>query len=575
MPGPDRRRRALAVVVALAAAGGAVVLLPGTTEAASGATPRPTPGTPHVLRPLTATEEPPGTLRVDAAGTATLVDTNTECGAPAADPVPDGQDIVVKIGQGPAFVVGRIDASWWAKPPYGDATWQLQLRGFMWLQPLARRAYQDGQTQSMKTLVDQVLAFHRQNPDPGAGTATSKAKANASGWDEGTALRRLGAENCLYSLTHDARIAAVMAKDVNVQFGPRYYGPPSYIVHNHGVMADLAVVRAADLVGRADWSKRSISRLVANAAGPWTPVGTSIEQSSGYHLFNVALWHEVVDMLGTHGVAASSVQRVRDLVARADRVSPWLTEPDGHLVVLGDSTAAAGVRRSLWTGRTFRDDRAGLGVGRWSWTDSDTSYYTIRYGPRRTAHGQQERAGVTWSTGGRRVLVGPGKAPYDAAGNYRAWGGGPRAHNVAIADHHALDLKAAVALKGRTIRASSHSWTTEDRLFGVRHVRQYSIVRGTRTLVVKDTYDGRAALHQFWHLDPSWTLVSRSRDGKRLTFRSGTRSLTVTTTGVATVLRGISRPLAGWNFPDFGTRVPANEIQVRAAGTATTTFALR
>jgi hypothetical protein len=41
------------------------------------------------------------------------------------------------------------------------------------------------------------------------------------------------------------------------------------------------------------------------------------------------------------------------------------------------------------------------------------------------------------------------------------------------------------------------------------------------------------------------------------------------------VLRGVSRPMAGWNFPDFGTKLPANEIQMRAAGAATTTFVVR
>jgi hypothetical protein len=112
------------------------------------------------------------------------------------------------------------------------------------------------------------------------------------------------------------------------------------------------------------------------------------------------------------------------------------------------------------------------------------------------------------------------------------------------------------------------------RLFGLRHVRGYTILRDARQLTVKDTYEGRAAFRQYWHLDPSWTLRSVSRDGKRLRFASPGGTVNVTTTGVATVLRGVTRPIAGWNFPDGNSRVPANEIQVRAAGTATTTFVL-
>jgi hypothetical protein len=496
------------------------------------------------------------------------------CGGAARDPVPAGKPIVVKIGSGPSFTVGKIPAVWWRKPPQADAGWQLQLRGMLWVPPLAQRAYQDGQTASLRALVDQVLAFHRQDPDPGTRTATSTANANRWGWDEGTALRRLGTENCLYALTKDRRLASAMAAEVNVEFGPRYYGPPRFIVHNHGVWADLGVVRAADLLGRRDWATRSINRLLTNAPKPWTPAGTSIEQSSSYHLFNVRLWGQVADMLAVHRVAAASVARVRSLVNKADRVSPWLTEPDGRLVVLGDSEASAGVTRSRWTARTFRDGVAGLIVGKWAWTDPATTYYTIRYGPPRIAHGQQERAGITWSPRGRRVLVGPGSAPFDPAGNYRAWGIGPAAHNVSTADRRALDLKASVTVTGSTIRGPAHSWSTQDRLFGLRHVRGYTTLRDAGQLTVKDTYDARAAFRQYWHLDPSWTLRYRSRDGKRLRFASPRGTVNVVTTGAATVLRGVTRPVAGWNFPDGNSRVPANEIQIKAAGTATTRFVL-
>jgi hypothetical protein len=211
---------------------------------------------------------------------------------------------------------------------------------------------------------------------------------------------------------------------------------------------------------------------------------------------------------------------------------------------------------------------------RWSWTDPTTTYYTIRYGPPRIAHGQQERAGITWSPHALRVLVGPGKAPFDPAGSYRAWGTGPAAHNVSTVDGRALDPKAWVSVKGSTIRPTAHTWATQDRLFGVGHVRTYKVLGATRTLTVKDTYDGTAAFRQYWHLDPGWALTSRSPDGKRLRFVSAGRTLTVTSTGVATVLRGVARPVAGWNFPDGSSRVPEDEIQVKAAGTATTTFVL-
>ncbi len=150
---------------------------------------------------------------------------------------------------------------------------------------------------------------------------------------------------------------------------------------------------------------------------------------------------------------------------------------------------------------------------------------------------------------------------------------GASSHNVAAVDGRRLTASAAVSrVSSTTSRTSVHTWSTADQLYGIKHTRSYAIYRSPRTVTVKDTFAGRVRIHQFWHLDPSWTPASRSTDGRRMTFRSGARTLTVTTTGSTTVLRGVSRPIAGWNSPDGSTRVPAVEIQVRATGTATTTF---
>jgi hypothetical protein len=485
-------------------------------------------------------------------------------------PLPD--PIVVSIPPGPTFTVGRIPATWWKTPPYGDAGWQLNLRGFMWLPPLAQRAADNGQTEALDALVKQVVAFHQQNPDPGTSTTASTANANTWGWDEGTTTRRLEAENHLYALTKDARLVPGLVAGVAVQYGPRFYGPPKYPVHNHGVMADRGIIAAADLLNRSDWRARSITRLVSEAPLPWTKAGWTKEQSSSYHLFNVRLWRGVAEVLSAHlGADDPSAKLVTDLTGKADRISAWLTEPDGRIVVLGDSVLDEGSTRSRWTVRTLRDDEGGLVVGRWSWTDPRTTYYTVRYGPLRWAHGQQERAGITWSTLGRRILVNPGKAPYDPAGNYRSWARWPSAHNVATLDGHTFRDE-PVTMSASTIRADWHHWRTTDAFYGVTHVRQYSVAGYAHQLVVRDTYPSSAGFRQFWHLDPAWQLVARSSDRKRLTFKAGVNTLGVVTTGVASVVRGSTRPVAGWTFPDGASRISACEIQISASTTATTTF---
>ena len=188
----------------------------------------------------------------------------TRCAPRATTPVRNGRRIVVSLPRAPRFVVGRIPASWWPHPPVSAVTWRLAFQSLAWLTPLAQRAADDRQRSALAAIVGQVATFHRQNPDPGT---------NASGWDEGTAMRRLQAENCLYRLTHDRRLRAAMAADVNVQFSNRYYGPPRFPVHNHGELANLMVLDAAHLLGRLHWRDKVLARVRSEAPRAWTRIG--------------------------------------------------------------------------------------------------------------------------------------------------------------------------------------------------------------------------------------------------------------------------------------------------------------
>ncbi|HVN13808.1 MAG TPA: heparinase II/III family protein [Kineosporiaceae bacterium] len=514
---------------------------------------RPTPR-PHVITAV-------GGLGADEAAAAAAA-APARCATATATPVPDGKPIVVSLPPAPRFTVGKIPASWWRHPPVSTASWQLAFLGLTWLPPLAQRAADDRQWSSVAALVQQVVTFHSQNPDPGT---------NAYGWDEGTAMRRLQTESCLYRLSRSSRLAGSITADVNVQFSTRYYGPPRFPVHNHGIMANLAVLDAAQLLGRATWRDKILARFRSEAPRAWTRAGTSWEQSSTYHALDMRLWNRVADAVAQVRPKDGVITLIRSLTARADRVLAWMTEPDGKLVLIGDSDESKGTTRSTWTTRVFRDDQAGLVVGRWAWRDPTTSYYTLRYGPPRWGHGQQDRTGVTWSARGLRILVNPGRFTYDAS-PYQAYAVGQSSHNVAYPSG-SLYTRAAASVTAMTIRAPAQSWTLVDSLYGVRHVRGVMVQRARPSLAVADSFAGGRAFRQMWHLDPSWTLVSRSRNGKRLTFRSGGHVLTVTTTGVFTaVVRGATRPVGGWHFPSHGHRVASAEFATTARGSARTTF---
>jgi hypothetical protein len=496
------------------------------------------------------------------------------CGPASATPVPDGKPIIVRIPPADPFTVGGIPASSWRNPPSTDPTWQQSYRDLIWTKPLAERAAKDHQQKSLNALIDQVVAFHRQNPDP---------KNTRYGWDEATALRRLESENCLYALTHAARLIPGLTADAAVLLGDRYYGPPRFRVHNHGLMANIRLIQAATLLGKPDWKAVAIKRMKAEAPKAFSKLGTAFEQSASYQLHNANVWQQAADLLAaTPGSEAEAATISRTVIA-AKRVYGWMTEPDGNIVQVGDAYGAGKPMDLGAANRVLKDDETGWIIGRWSWTDPATSYYTIRYGPPRYAHGHQDRAGgVTWTTEGVRVLVGPGAFSYETTSGYAQYQKSPQGQNVAIPAGTTAGTGPSTA--SAVIRDSYHRYAVRDTVYGVPHVRGVTVYRDAPPhIVVSDSFAPSLAKppqaskvtswQQHWHLDPQWTLVSSA--STRLTFShpSG-RRLTITTTGrLSSVEKGVARPPAGWHFPSWGVRVAANEVVIRNHGTAcTTTF---
>jgi hypothetical protein len=504
-------------------------------------------------------ERAPGVI---AASASTL----TGCGRPAGTPVPDGKPIVVQLAPAAPFTVGKISKSIWLHPAVSDPAWQLSFYGFMWLHPLAQRAAQDGQQKSLAALVDQVVQFHAADPDHG------KPRL---GWDEGASMRRLTAENCLYQLTGSKRLVPGIKADASVLLGARYYGPPYHQVHNHGVMANLALLHAAALLGNRQWRLTATARLRAESPLAFSRKGVSLEQSSSYQIVNVRLWARAAEALEQAAPADPAVRTLRQVLAKGDRVIAWLTEPDRNLVMIGESDETSGTTRSKAQDRVFRDDQAGLGVGRWSWSDPRTTYYTVRYGPPMRAHGQQDRGGVTWSALGTRILVGPGRYTYDHSSKYYPYAKGPASHNVAFPTRGKRVNTRTVKVRKLSYTSTRHAWQFTDSLFGTAHARALLVDAKAHRLTTTDTFGRTTGFVQKWHLDRAWRLASVSNHGRTAVFtRSGGRRLVLSTTGSISVRRGSTRPVAGWYFPSLGSRSPNVEVIVSARGTATTTFTI-
>ncbi|MDO5627116.1 MAG: heparinase II/III family protein [Mobilicoccus sp.] len=532
----SRRARLAAVLLTAVMAAGSVIAVPTSAHAA-------TPSTDEQWR---------------AAG----------CGFASTTPVPDGSLPAVSMPPAAPWNIGAMTRTHWAQPAVADPTWRLWFYSLRWTRPVAKRAYDDGQTRTLAKVLSQIDSFYRLHPDTGK---------PLMGWDEGTSLRRLETLNCLYILTGDPRLERHMAAEVAVQFSPRYYGPPYAPVHNHGLMANLRVKHAGELTGRRDWVDRSRARIHSESALAFTRQGTSVEQSSDYHLINRTMWLDAANRLEASSPGDPVAKDIRARMEKAAVVGRWLTAPDGDLVQIGDSRRTPGLR-PLGTerARAFRDDEAGLIAGRWSWTDPDTSHYTLRYGPARWAHGHHDKGAVTWSTAGTRVLVGPGYFSYDWSDRFAARARTAQAQNASWPVRGRLDVRAsAIARYGEGNTANRHVWRVSDRVYGVSRSRTVQVEDPARRLVVTDAYPARTAIRQSWHLDPAWDLVNVR--GRTLNLRHADgRTLQITTTGtIVSHRKGSTNPLEGWNYPGPRQRTQNWQITLGGSGTMTTTFTVR
>ncbi len=475
-----------------------------------------------------------------------------------------GLDTTLSLTGDPrTFSLSSIPATWWANPPVTSPVWRLYFQGFMWAGYVVHT--QDDPVVTSR-VIDLAVEFTRVNRDTGTSTR---------GWDEGTNLRREQQLNCLYSLTQDPRLipAITMSAAANMDM-KRYYGLPNTPPHNHGLMANLALLESGTLLSKPTWRQVAISRLVRDSAGAFTPSGVSIEQASEYWRANSVAWAAVADLLEEQGTdetaAASAALRAR--LIKVTSALAYATTPTGVLVPYGDSSAMANDPTPQRLG-VFRDDAAGIITGRWAWSDPNTSFYMIRYGGRRWAHGHEDRGSIVWQTRGVPVLIDPGKFSYDP-GPYSTFAKAPLAHNTFIARGGARFVPtAAVVVAAKHFSGPAHTVVLSDKQYGAAHTRSLVVNNTARSLTVSDS-SAFTRTTQTFQLDRGWALGARSADRKTARFAHAAtgRTLIVRSTHPLALYRGSTAPVLGWTFPTYGHRYPTYQVLVYGGASVRTVF---
>lgn len=550
-------RRVLGSVVALGA-GLALLTAPPVAQAAPAqptvavsAVTSPVPQSEWCARPLSRLELYRGSSRFDPPGTLTLLD--------------ETQPIDLNT-----FEIGTS--------PFVDVSRVMWFRSLLWLAVAAVDFQEQGRNDLAEQMAVPAIRAARNFPDPGSATPELTDLSNSIGWDEGTTFRRAEALLCLSSYTGAERIRDLLTMHAEALVDPnRYKGPPQREVHNHGMLANLVLLDLAKRLDRPDYRQIAIDRLINDSAQVFSSNGWSYEGSTLYQSVNVVGWREVADDLRNRGYAAEAAA-IDQRVNQAAEVLPHLVSPTGRIATIGNSRLDDAVRQpdpNPARPLQFVDSGAGVAMGRWSWTDTNTTYWTALNRDRRGAHGHDDNQAITWQSQGLPVLVDPGQYDYDASTDLTDWLKSNVAHNRAMpASKYKNDLKVRSLNVKRDGTLDTITMESSDN--GPPQIREVLVDEARKSLEVIDslTWGKRGRLTQYWHLAPEWTQASIN--GNQIIYNEpGGKVLVVTTSpgaSVTPVASSLVAPYAGLIASGFKQVVAAPELRISADQSLSTTF---
>ncbi|MEZ5407426.1 MAG: alginate lyase family protein [Acidimicrobiales bacterium] len=379
---------------------------------------------------------------------------------------------------------------------------------------------------------------------------------------------------------------------------------------NHRTLEIYTLVLAALAFDRPGDAAAALDLLADNAATDIGDDGVHRERSSDYHCLVLRSLVGAVACAAGAGLAVPAA--LIDRANRAATVALHLQRPDGTMPALSDGDQGdfrallalaadvldrADLRWGATRGRAGRVPAdlgatfaaGGYAVQRSGWGDGPVAYgheawAVLDCGPLGDGgHGHYDQLSVELHTGGRTVVVDPGRFTYDQHdGPWRHWFKGTAAHNTVTVD--GLDqvpyrpgkprgpLPQARLVQrvddGRydTVVAEATSPSHD-----ATHRRTLQLCRITRSWLVLDELTAPVgSSHRYdlrWHLAPdAWGAIGR-RD------LPGRVELTVPGARITIVdPPGPVRIAPGWVSPAYGIRHPAPVIVVTARHAASTRF---
>ena len=480
-----------------------------------------------------------------------------------------------------------------------DPTWQLWFNSLKWTEPLIA-SYAAGQRGSA-TYLNRAADIARD----WVGTYPESTPGTLPGWNDQATSLRSETLACLAKYRSDAwLLAALDAHGRHLANARNYSGD-----WNHGLEQNIGLLAVSCLRDNAAWQQVAQDRAHRALVTTIDPQGVFNEQAPGYAPWTMTRWWTLDDVLLGCGLPS-----LPDLQARMAAMAEFLaaaTQPDGKLVQIGDTYAEsvrsdvasqfphtlyasslgtrgsppAAARIVYSAGYVF--SRSGWGLSRPFGSESLT---TLRFGPRRYAHGHFDHGSLTMYARGQRQLVDAGHYGY-AAGAYRSWLISPAAHNtltvpgVPLRTYGVSTLtRSAVSAMGEFNEVSDDAGTSGGAYQGLVRTRGVYLLPNAAAMVILDRtnasklrwmYTTKARTKvQWWHLDPSFSVAYASRSritavspaGNQITVLAVPFPGETLPAGTLRAVRGATSPYQGWVSTAQGSRTPAV-----AVGRTTTT----
>ena len=377
-------------------------------------------------------------------------------------------------------------------------TWTQWFRSWVWLGPLVAM----GRTEDAVRLATE---WHAAVPDPGS--RSSRGDLWATGWSEGAVTQRMQSLLCVWQATRDPALVPVMTDLARANMDPmRYYGPPRRPPHNHGTMANFALLRAGQALKVPSWIDVAIQRFDVAVRRVFDECGSDAEQSSSYLAHNLRLWErvlrvaEILDLARLGDVLQQRLPAVRHALAS-------LTMPGGRVPVVGDGSVNQGLAPVRGTPTQWWCPSRGWAAGRDSW-ERPRVHYTLHFGAAPRFHGHDDHGSLTWWTdvnGGALVLTDRGPAPKDSPTAVTEFAQSKASHSVL---YPAQSTWTSSSSASREATTTSWRFTVSDgsRKADAYRTRTIDIRRDRPVLVVTDEGHGtrRQGWRQTWQLHPDW-----------------------------------------------------------------------